>query len=427
MSINNCILKTLNLKDKNIKFEENFVEERKVKGKRCLIYIGYLENNIEYCPHCGSFGSIKKNGTKTSMIKIPKVSELDAYLQLKKIYKCKNCNKKITAQTSEIEYRCRISNNIKYSIIKYSKEILPHIFLAKIHNVSNMTIQRFLNRIYDNEKLYKHNLPENICIDEFTAMKRTMAFNFCDAKTGKTIDVVLDRSIDNLTKYFKYYTIDAREKVKFVVMDMYKPYISLINEVFPNAKIIIDMFHIVQLISKSFNNTRIKIMKKDKVNYKKFKRYWRLLLKSRLELDCSYWKKYRCFKNLMTEVDVVNYLLEQNNELKETYYLYQNILYALQRRDFGLFSTIINKQYTEISDYMTTTLNTLKEFEIHIQNTLNQPFSNGVIERNNNTCKLIKRISYGFRNFRNFKARIMFSTNVFRNNKRSTEFSFSTP
>ena len=290
-----------------------------------------------------------------------------------------------------------------------------------------MTIQRFLNRIYDNEKLYKHNLPENICIDEFTAMKRTMAFNFCDAKTGKTIDVVLDRSIDNLTKYFKYYTIDAREKVKFVVMDMYKPYISLINEVFPNAKIIIDMFHIVQLISKSFNNTRIKIMKKDKVNYKKFKRYWRLLLKSRLELDCSYWKKYRCFKNLMTEVDVVNYLLEQNNELKETYYLYQNILYALQRRDFGLFSTIINKQYTEISDYMTTTLNTLKEFEIHIQNTLNQPFSNGVIERNNNTCKLIKRISYGFRNFRNFKARIMFSTNVFRNNKRSTEFSFSTP
>ena len=129
MSINNCILKTLNLKDENIKFEENFVEERKVKGKRCLIYIGYLENNIEYCPHCGSFGSIKKNGTKTSMIKIPKVSELDAYLQLKKqIYKCKNCNKKITAQTSEIEYRCRISNTIKYSIIKYSKEILPHIF-----------------------------------------------------------------------------------------------------------------------------------------------------------------------------------------------------------------------------------------------------------------------------------------------------------
>ena len=428
MSINNCILKTLNLKDENIKFEENFVEERKMKGKRCLVYIGYLENNIEYCPYCGSWGCIKKNGTKTSMVKILKVSELDTYLQLKKqIYKCNDCKKKITAHTPEIDYRCRISNNVKHSIIKYSKEILPHIFLARIHNVSNMTIQRVLNRIYDNEKLYKHNLPENICIDEFTAMKRTMAFNFCDAETGKTIDVILDRTLENLIKYFKYYMIEAREKVKFVVMDMYKPYISLINEVFPNAKIIIDMFHIVQLISKSFNNTRIKIMKKDKLNYKKFKRYWRLLLKSRLDLDCSFWKKYRCFKNLMTEVDVVNYLLEQSNELKETYYLYQNILYALQRHDFDLFSTIINKEYTEISDYMMTTLKTLREFEIHIQNTLNQSFSNGVIERNNNTCKLIKRIGYGFRNFKNFKARIMFATNVFRNNKKRTEFSFSTP
>ena len=157
MSINNCILKTLNLKDKNIKFAENFVEERKIKGNRCLVYIGYLENNFECCPYCGCLGSMKKNGTKTSLIKVPKVSELNTYLQLKKqIYKCRDCNKRITAQTTEVEYRCRISNNTKYSIIKYAKEILSHVFMAKLHNASNMTIQRVL-------------IPENICIDEFTA------------------------------------------------------------------------------------------------------------------------------------------------------------------------------------------------------------------------------------------------------------------
>ena len=42
MSINNCILKTLNMEDKNIKFYDNFVEERKIKEKRSLIYKGYL-------------------------------------------------------------------------------------------------------------------------------------------------------------------------------------------------------------------------------------------------------------------------------------------------------------------------------------------------------------------------------------------------
>ena len=328
MSINNCILKTLNLKDQNIKFSEDFLEERTIKDIRCLVYKGFLENHFECCSNCGCSNCLKKYGTKSSLIKLPKVSELTTYLELtKQIYKCKECNKKTTAKTIDVEYRCRISNNTKYSIIVYAKEMVSNVFLAKIHNVSNMTIQRTINKIYDNEKLYKHNLPENICIDEFTAMKKTMAFNFCDAETGKTIDVISDRSIDNLVKSFRYYTLETRERVKFVVMDMYKPYINLIYEVFPNAKIIIDLFHIVQLLNKSLNKTRIQVMKKDKNNYRKFKRYWKLILKSRFELDCSHWKKYTCFKNFMTEVDIVDYLLSQNNELKETYYLYQNILY----------------------------------------------------------------------------------------------------
>ena len=425
MSISNSILKSLNMKDENIIFNEKFIENRKINGKRVLVYKGYLKNDYEYCPICGCINdnSIVKNGTRKSLIKIPKVSELISYLELtKQRYKCNICNKRFTAQTNVVDYRCRISNNTKLSVINYVKDILSNLFIAKHHNISNMTVQRLIDRIYDNKKLYKHYLPEAICIDEFTALKRTMAFNICNAKTGKTIDLVLDRTIANLEKYFSYYLKEAREKVKYVVMDMYKPYIELIKESFPNALIIIDMFHIVQLISKSLNKTRIKIMKKDKINYRKYKRYWRLLLKPRLELDSSYWKKYICFKNLMTEVDVVNYLLEQNEELKETYNLYQSILYYLQRKDYKLFKEIISKEYQNISEYMNTSLNTLREFSSHIKNTLEQPYSNGVMERNNNTCKLIKRVAYGYRNFNNFKAKILIITNIFRKTKKMMNF-----
>ena len=34
MSINNSILKLLNMKDKNLNFTENFVEERNIKNRR---------------------------------------------------------------------------------------------------------------------------------------------------------------------------------------------------------------------------------------------------------------------------------------------------------------------------------------------------------------------------------------------------------
>ena len=105
----------------------------------------------------------------------------------------------------------------------------------------------------------------------------------------------------------------------------------------------------------------------------------------------------------MTEVDIIDYLLKQDKELKETYELYQNLLYALQRKDYDLFLQIINVDYKDISDYMQTSLNTLKEFKEYIKNTLEQPYSNGVMKRNNNTCKLIKRVAFGFRNFNNFR------------------------
>lgn len=76
---------------------ENFVEKRNINKTNCLIYIKYLKNEYEYCPICGckNDNTIIKNGTKVSLIKIPKVSELTSYLELiKQRYKRKNCKKK---------------------------------------------------------------------------------------------------------------------------------------------------------------------------------------------------------------------------------------------------------------------------------------------------------------------------------------------
>jgi len=55
--------------------------------------------------------------------------------------------------------------------------------------------------------------------------------------------------------------------------------------------IIIDLFYIVQLISRSLNKTRINAMKENKDDKNKFKKYWRLILKSRFDVDGGSWKK----------------------------------------------------------------------------------------------------------------------------------------
>ncbi|MNV72887.1 hypothetical protein D3C71_1660070 [compost metagenome] len=50
---------------------------------------------------------------------------------------------------------------------------------------------------------------------------------------------------------------------------------------------------------------------------------------------------------------------------------------------------------------------TYKHWSIEIKNSLYVHFSNGVIEGFNNKFKTLKRVSYGFRNFINFKARLL--------------------
>ena len=421
MSLSNSITNLLNFKEDNLIFDENFFESRIIKNRKCSIIKGYLKNDFEFCPKCGCINqnTIIKKGIKKCLVKINKMAEITSYLELnKQVYKCKNCNHKIVAQSNIIDYRCRISNNVKRAILNCAKEMMSKSLIARFYNISDNTVQSVFDTVFYNDTVYKNFLPKAICIDEFTFKKKTYAFNICNAKNGKTIDLVLDRTTNNLDKYFSHYTEKARKRVKFVVMDMYSPYIDLIKKWFPNAEIIIDLFHIVQLLTKSLNKTRIDVMNANKEYRNKFKNYWKLILKSRFDLNTNSWCKFRCFKNLMTEVDVVDYLLGKDRLFEISYDLYQDILYHLQHRDYKGFEKVINIEYKDISKQMKTTVNTLKKYSKYIKNTLEYSYSNGVMERNNNTCKLIKRISFGFRNFRNMKSRILIITNIFRKEKR---------
>ena len=131
--------------------------------------------------------------------------------------------------------------------------------IALDNNVSPNTVERVMDSYYNIQRLYKNYLPKVLSFDEFKSVKSAdgaMSFHLCNGLTGQTIDIVEDRRLSSLLKYFSYYSHKARSKVKFIVIDMYSPYISLIKTMFPNAQIIIDKFHLVQLVSRSLNKAK---------------------------------------------------------------------------------------------------------------------------------------------------------------------------
>ncbi len=109
----------------------------------------------------------------------------------------------------------------------------------------------------------------------------------------------------------------------------------------------------------------------------------------------------------MTETDVVNFLINLDDELKQTYLVYQDLLYSLKYKNYDLLNNTVHNHSNIISSYMKTSIKTLLEFLPYIKNIFNNNYHNGYIEGNNNFIKVIKRIAFGFRSFTRFKARIM--------------------
>lgn len=281
--------------------------------------------------------------------------------------------------------------------------------------MSHSTVNRVIDSFYKEYKPKYNYLPKHLCFDEFKSVKSAsgaMSFIFCDSDTGNIVDIVEDRRLHVLKDYFLGYTKAARRAVETIVIDMYSPYISLIESIFPNAKIIIDKFHIVQLFSRALNKTRIKIMNQDKKNYNKLKKYWKLLLKDNSTVDYDKYSYHRCFKKHMRQIDILNYLIDLDPELKATYELYQSILHCMKHKKFSLLTSILTDINSSISSYMKTSVRTIRKYIDYISNTLQYSYTNGLIEGINNKIKVIKRIAFGYRSFYHFKNRILITQNL---------------
>ncbi|WP_432767003.1 ISL3 family transposase [Vagococcus fluvialis] len=132
-------------------------------------------------------------------------------------------------------------------------------------------------------------------------------------------------------------------------------------------------------------------------------------LKDSNELNYTDYRYQRLFKSILPETEIMDYLLSLNKGLTETYKLYQKLLYCCKTNDFETFSDLLLLSNDLISDQMVTSVKALKKHLLRIKNTFRFSYSNGSLEGAINKIKLIKRIAYGYRNFQNYKYRILLS------------------
>ena len=114
----------------------------------------------------------------------------------------------------------------------------------------------------------------------------------------------------------------------------------------------------------------------------------------------------------MTNNEILEKLLAYSQELRKHYELYQLLLFHFQEKQTDNFFELIEETISCVNPIFQTVFKTFLKDKDKIMNALELPYSNAKLEATNNLIKVIKRNAFGFRNFENFKTRILIALNI---------------
>lgn len=313
-------------------------------------------------------------------------------------YLCTHCGKRFAESNSFIEKFYRHSNDVVNSVFDELTDMRNFSQIGKDNNMSAGNVIRLMSKFMPIFHQSTH-LPEAIGIDEFRGNAGGNKFQVAitDLKEHKVIDVISARSEEALIHFFK--NITNAKQVKLVTMDLSMFFKNIIQETFPNAKIVADTFHFTRLMHWALDNVRKEVQKGLPKDMRIYFKHSKAVLHKRID-----------------DLDVDGYqqlcrMLNYDENLRWAYSIVQKLFEVIDEKN-------PDKKVILFKEFMTYASNcNLPEFNKHLQtyfkwhkyiiNSFYTNYSNGITEGLNTKIKTLKRISFGFRNFNNFRLRIL--------------------
>ena len=382
---------------KMLEIEDLIVDEITTSSTSTHIFF-HLARRDQICPCCGAITN-KVHDYRTSILKDSPFQGRHLLLHYKKRrYHCDACNTHFLEPFQLLPKHCRITNRLGFLAIHQLRNTMNVKSVATSLGVSSSTIFRRLQDINFTKPTL---LPTVLSIDEFKGNAGGQKFQaiLTNPQTHQVLDILPSRAQYQLQEYLR--SFPNRKEVKYFVMDMNQVYRNLAETFLPNATIVIDKFHVVRYVTWALENVRKRIQKEMHPSKRKyFKRSRKILLSH--------------FDSLTQDSkDALEVMLQQSVDLATAYYLkeqFYDVMSSQTRKEAGkkLQKFILSAQVSQLDEFKAC-LTMLGNWGKYILNAFDCPFSNGFTEGSNNKIKVIKRNAYGYRNFNNFRNRILLS------------------
>lgn len=364
------------------------------------IQIALIDSKKPLCPQCNSKDIVAHGKRHRHFMDIPiRGKRVGLNIDVPR-YRCKACKKLFPADLPGMSNEYKMTERLA-DFIKKQSILRPYAHVAKDVGVSDATVYGlFVDYKQETEKKVKFATPTIMGIDEIHLAKQPRCV-ITNIEERTIIEMLRDRNKPTVIKYLK--EIKEPHVILRVTMDMWKPYRDAVKEVLPNAKIIIDKFHVVRMANNAVEKCRKEIRASLPANQRRDLKNDRFLLlkrehqlKPREQLLVSHWK--------------VNYPnLGKAYELKEAFYA----IYEAQNDDeaFNRYEAWESGLTEDMRPYFNDLHRAVSNWHKEIFSYFHYPATNAYTESMNSVIRHIDRMgrSYGFESIR---AKVLFSSNL---------------
>lgn len=359
------------------------------------------------CPHCHST-EIVGFGKREQLIRDLPIhgKRVGIYVDTKR-YQCKSCRKTFYESIPETDTKRQMTVRLKDWI---GHKAIKNTFssIAEDIGVAEGTVKAVFNDyINELEKTVRFETPQWMGIDEIHLIKpRGVITNI---QNNTVVEVLPNRNKETILNYLG--NLPNKDSIKYVAMDMWRPYRDAVEAILPKAVIVIDKFHVVRMANDALDKVRKSLRSElDSKQRRHLKNDRFILLKRRKELTNQ-------------EEFLMSGWLENHPQLalayiaKEAFYeIYdaQNLIEANHR--YQAWREMIKPEiaYADL-------IRAFDNWQPYILNYFQHPVTNAYTESLNNLIRVMNRLGRGY-SFEALRAKILFSEGIHKHKYKKPKF-----
>jgi transposase len=352
------------------------------------------------CPHCYGDNLVGFGRNEQLVRDLPiHGKRIGIYVDTRR-YQCRACNKTFYERLPNVDGKRMMTSRLVAWLGKQSvKRLFSH--LAEEIGISEMTVKNVFNDyINELERTVRFETPQWMGIDEIHIIKKPRCV-VSNIKNNTIVNILRDRNKKTVAEYL--FRLKGRDLVKCVAIDMWEPYKDAVRDVMPQARIVVDKFHVVRMANECLEAVRKEIRSSLTDKQRRGLMHDRfILLKREANLEgldritLESWTKnyptlgaaYRAKEDFFAVYDAMTV-----TEAQTLYWAWEDRLAPEIKTAFYPLTRAVNNWMPEIMTYF------------------DHPVTNAYTESLNNLTRVMNRLGRGY-SFEALRAKILFTEGV---------------